>query len=148
VSKLTSRGLNGLDALKCCTRQQELNELTLRGFLSELLSEVLQINSTGADNQVLSFVPLKTPSRVPQRIVRIVRTTRGAPLIVGAVVLLTAFALGGLLQRLATMETLRGIIDALDYLLPNDCERCIKKALWKQTNPEFTVREVHRTRLP
>lgn len=138
----SSRGINGQKCLDCCERQRELTELSIRGFLSELLNRVLDIRLKGSEDQILALIP---PTRVRFRPLtlpqpaRIIQVTRGAPLVLGAVVLLAAFALGSLLAQLAAIETLQGILDGLEYFLPDDCENCVKKGLWKQTNQQLLV---------
>lgn len=136
----SSRGISVQKCLDCCERQRELTELSVRGLLSELLNQVLDIQTRGQDDQVLALVfpvPTRKPfTKVPRFVPRIIRAPRGSPLLIGAVVLLSAFALGSLIAQLAALETLRGVIEGLEPVFTDDCERCIRKAMWTQSNPQ------------
>jgi len=72
--------------------------------------------------------------------VRVLQIGRVLP--VGAVVLLGAAALGSLARQIATIATLESVLKALDTIktaLPDDCEACVKRGMWKQTRKQIKM---------
>lgn len=137
---LRSRGLNGDKCLKCCERQRDLTELNLRGFLGSLLSRLLEIGTTAPEDSVLAWVPvIRPPFIYPPGGPRIFPIERGRPLPKGAVILIGTILLALFVVRQALISTLTSVINNLDFILPNDCDRCVKAGLWNQDNLQITV---------
>ena len=143
---LRSRGLNAQRALECCEREGKWLELALRSVLGDLLGQVLTAATRDDYNLSLVLVP-----GIGTELPRVIRITRGAPLVVGAIILLSAKALGSLIQQFAVMDALQGIFIAIDTIVAQRrfrCEACIRRFLWQQRNPlkPFCVRLVGRTK--
>jgi len=79
---------------------------------------------------------------------RVVRVAVGSPLVLGAVVLIGVSALSSIRAQTATIETLSGVVDLVDQVkLKNDCEGCIRRALWSQKTPQVKTTETVRKRV-
>ena len=146
--KLENRGISGKKCLACCERQRELTELTVRGFLGNLLNRIIEIGEPGDENMVLAWIPvIKPPFIYPPGGPRIFPIERGRPLPKGAVILVGAIVLAAFLARMAAIALMRSIIDSLDYVLPSDCSRCVRQGLWSQSNPQLVEDCPNGTRL-
>lgn len=135
ATKLSNRGINGLKCLKCCQMQRDLSDLRLRGLLGEMLRRVIDLGPDDVSDPVLALRYPTGPTVFPPPPPKVIIAPRGSPLLIGTVILLGALALGNLIRRLATREVLTALIEQIDKLTQDDCERCIRKGLWGQKKP-------------
>lgn len=78
---------------------------------------------------------------------KIVKVARGAPLVLGAAVLIGTVALNSITAQTAALETLTGVVELIDKLRDTeDCEGCIKRAVWSQAKKQKRVRTTSRRR--
>jgi len=167
VISLKARGLTAERALRCCRYQSLRQQQIVSYLLGEILDATLSVRNDGATNAAIAIVPtpgVKVPAPgvatateferllqkgTPtdfQRLLRepfkptfkVVRVIRGGPLVLGAVVLLGATALSSLTSQLATLETLTGVVELVDKIRDTqDCEGCIRRAIWGQKNRQI-----------
>lgn len=165
MSSLKARGINGDKAVRCCRYNSLRTEQTVLNLLGQTLDAATDAREKGDYSSQIAMVPLAgggiEPAtrflsdferliqkgsasdfeRLLQRPVnpqfRIVRAAVGGPLAVGAIVLIGSSALSSIRAQTATIETLTGVVELLDKVkLKNDCESCIKRALWNQKHPQ------------
>jgi hypothetical protein len=144
VSKhLASRAISASKAVACCRRQSDVTESAQRSVFGQMLSAALELRSASDFSRALVFVPSGPRVLPPIPGVPLVRVLQiGRVLPVGAVVLLGAAALGTLARQIATIATLESVLKALDTIktaLPDDCEACVKRGMWKQSRKQLKM---------
>jgi hypothetical protein len=143
-------GTSGRAALDCCRRAKLSLEQAIRSPLGDAGRILLERDRpTG-----LALVPpgvvipglVPTPTVLP-RIISI--GTRLAP---GLVLFLSINSLIDVAARTAALEAFDGMLRLVNVAVegvkgqPDDCERCVKKYLWRQTKLARPKKELGRTR--
>ena len=83
----------------------------------------------------------------------IIKYSRAAPLALGAIVLLSADALSSLRAQTAALDAINGIIHMVDVLFERDyedlgdCQKCMRKFMWKQKQKQVKLKLTVRKRL-
>lgn len=148
---LSSSGLTGEAAKKCCERRKNSFELEVRQALGELSNALTA--EADASRPGLALVPpgvvipglIEAPSLNPRVIQVPARTSPGGIAAFGAVLL---FAGAGLLdgaRRLGALEASNAALGILDSVGTrqkrklDDCESCIRRYLWSQKKPLVRV---------
>jgi hypothetical protein len=144
-----NRGISADAALRCCEAERLALELDIRGFIGELLNRVLEIRTGNVFDVQLALVPPPLRRELPKvrRVWRIGRFVKGTPLVVGAIVLMSTFAMESLIGQLAALETLQGVMDGLDQIIQSSgCKTCISKKIWRQNRPQVKSQVLARIR--
>lgn len=148
---LTTRGLDGENAVRCCESLPTKIELELTGLMSQMIAEALNANTLTSFSSVLAFVapgrptvpvvspdPVAPVTRVPPRVILV--PARLLP--VGAVIVAGSSVVTAIAQRTASLAVITAASELItEYFKARrnnessreDCEKCIKRHIWNQT---------------
>jgi len=156
VSKDSTRAIRVDLAVKCCEQRINQIELELRKNLGTILTHVYQMRTSDDYGSLLALVPgVRRLPAVPRTAPppSIIKYSRAAPLALGAIVLLSADALSSLRAQTAALDAINGIIHMVDVLFERDyedlgdCQKCMRKFMWKQKQKQVKLKLTVRKRL-
>jgi len=142
--------------VRCCEQRVNETELEIRKGLGAMLTSVYEMRTSDDYGSLLALVPgIRRLPSVPRTAPppSIVKYVRGAPLALGAIVLLSADALSSLRAQTAAIEAINGVIHfvetifARDFEDPRDCQKCMRKFMWKQKQKQVKLKLTVRKRL-
>lgn len=156
MSKDSTRAIRVDLAVKCCEQRINQIELELRKNLGTILTHVYQMRTSDDYGSLLALVPgVRRLPAVPRTAPppSIIKYSRAAPLALGAIVLLSADALSSLRAQTAALDAINGIIHMVDVLFERDyedlgdCQKCMRKFMWKQKQKQVKLKLTVRKRL-